>query len=61
MQTAPSIFAIVVPEVLAMQYGYIRVSSKDQNVGRQLEALREKGFEDACIFMDKQSGKALCF
>ena len=39
------------------QYGYIRVSSKDQNEARQLVAMREAGIEDKNIFLDKQSGK----
>ena len=38
-------------------YGYIRVSSVDQNEDRQLIALRGKGVPDNHIFMDKQSGK----
>ena len=38
-------------------YGYIRVSSKDQNEDRQRIAMREAGIEDANVFMDKQSGK----
>ena len=38
-------------------YGYIRVSSKDQNEGRQRIAMREAGVEDRYIFLDKQSGK----
>lgn len=38
-------------------YGYIRVSSKDQNEDRQLIALHEMGVEDRNIFTDKQSGK----
>ena len=40
-----------------MEYGYIRVSSKEQNEARQLDALREHGIEDCNIFTDKQSGK----
>ena len=40
-----------------MEYGYIRVSSKEQNEARQLDALHEQGIEDCNIFMDKQSGK----
>lgn len=39
------------------QYGYVRVSSKDQNEARQLVAMREAGIEDKNIFLDKQSGK----
>lgn len=38
-------------------YGYIRVSSRDQNEDRQLIALREVGVEERNIFLDKQSGK----
>ena len=39
------------------EYGYIRVSSKDQNEDRQMVALREVGVPDKNIFIDKQSGK----
>lgn len=38
-------------------YGYIRVSSKDQNEDRQLIALHGKGVKDDCIYIDKKSGK----
>ena len=38
-------------------YGYIRVSTKEQNEDRQLIALQEVGVTDKFIFMDKQSGK----
>lgn len=38
-------------------YGYIRVSSRDQNEERQRIAMQEFGVSDACVFMDKQSGK----
>lgn len=38
-------------------YGYMRVSSKDQNEDRQLIALTELGIPPNRIFMDKQSGK----
>ena len=37
-------------------YGYIRVSSKDQNEERQTAALREKGIHERDIFIDKTSG-----
>lgn len=39
------------------KYGYVRVSSKDQNEDRQMIALRAFGIEDRHIFLDKQSGK----
>ena len=38
-------------------YGYIRVSSKDQNEERQLIAMREKNIPPKNIFIDKKSGK----
>lgn len=40
-----------------MIYGYIRVSTKEQNEDRQLIALREMAVPEANLFMDKQSGK----
>ena len=39
------------------KFGYVRVSSKDQNEERQIEAMRQKGIEERDIFVDKQSGK----
>jgi DNA invertase Pin-like site-specific DNA recombinase len=39
------------------KFGYIRVSSKDQNEGRQLDAIKKLGVDERDIFMDKQSGK----
>lgn len=39
------------------KFGYIRVSTKDQNEGRQLEAMKEQGIHERDILMDKQSGK----
>ena len=38
-------------------YGYVRVSTKEQNEDRQLIALREMSIPEQNIFMDKQSGK----
>ena len=38
-------------------FGYIRVSSRDQNEDRQIIALREAGVPEENIYMDKQSGK----
>ena len=38
-------------------YGYVRVSSQEQNEDRQLIAMAEAGVERANIFIDKQSGK----
>ena len=38
-------------------YGYVRVSTKEQNEDRQLIALREMDVPEANLFMDKQSGK----
>ena len=38
-------------------YGYVRVSSTDQNEDRQMVALREVPVPEKNIFVDKQSGK----
>ncbi len=38
-------------------YGYIRVSTREQNEERQIIAMREFGVEDNCMVIDKQSGK----
>ncbi len=38
-------------------YGYIRVSTKEQNTDRQLIALTEEGIPEENIFTDKLSGK----
>lgn len=38
-------------------YGYVRVSSADQNEDRQIIALREADVPEKNIFLDKQSGK----
>ena len=40
-----------------MTYGYIRVSTKEQNEVRQLVALSDYGIEKRYLYMDKQSGK----
>lgn len=39
------------------QYGYVRVSSKEQHELRQIKALQEMKIPDTHIFIDKQSGK----
>lgn len=38
-------------------YGYARVSTKEQNTDRQVQALKEFGIEEENIFEDKKSGK----
>ena len=38
-------------------YGYVRVSSADQNEERQLIALREQGVPEENLFIDRQSGE----
>lgn len=44
-------------EIKTKAYGYIRVSTKEQNEVRQEIALREVGVSEKNIYMDKQSGK----
>ena len=38
-------------------FGYVRVSSTDQNEARQVEKMREMGIDERHIFIDKKSGK----
>lgn len=38
-------------------FGYVRVSSKEQNEARQVEALKAIGIDERYIFIDKESGK----
>ncbi|MEK4841333.1 recombinase family protein [Bacillus sp. FSL L8-0152] len=42
---------------MANIYGYIRVSTKDQNEQRQLHKIMERGVEARRIFVDKASGR----
>ena len=37
-------------------YGYVRVSSKEQNEARQMDAMRRSGVSDRNIYLDKCSG-----
>jgi DNA invertase Pin-like site-specific DNA recombinase len=42
---------------MKMEYGYIRVSTRNQNLDRQYAAMIEAGVEERNILADKQSGK----
>ncbi|KRG13369.1 recombinase [Virgibacillus soli] len=42
---------------MARVYGYIRVSSKDQNEDRQRYKMEQKGVDERFLFVDKASGK----
>ncbi|HDX9577075.1 TPA: recombinase family protein [Bacillus pseudomycoides] len=39
------------------KFGYVRVSSKDQNEERRIQNMKNLGIEDRDIFIDKESGK----
>lgn len=39
------------------RYGYIRISSKDQNIARQIDAMKKEGIEKKYMYIDMQSGK----
>lgn len=41
-----------------MEYGYIRVSSTDQNEARQVIVMQERNIPACNVYMDKQSGKS---
>lgn len=43
-----------------IQYGYVRVSTKEQCEDRQINALLAADVEEKNIYMDKQSGKDFC-
>ena len=40
-----------------MNYGYVRVSTREQNEDRQIIAMRHFGLEPSAIIIEKQSGK----
>lgn len=42
-----------------MKYGYVRVSSKEQNIDRQITVMKEQGISKESIFVDKATGKIL--
>ena len=42
---------------MAQTYGYVRVSTREQNEDRQLVAMKEFGIKEGNVFLDKQSGK----
>ena len=39
------------------KFGYVRVSTKEQNIDRQIAALKQYGIKDRYIYTDYQSGK----
>ena len=41
----------------AIDFGYSRVSTKEQNEARQIEAFRERGIKESNIIIEKLSGK----
>ena len=43
--------------MVSTTYGYARVSSREQNLDRQLDALRAFGVEEGTVYADKASGK----
>ncbi|MCM3278758.1 MULTISPECIES: recombinase family protein [Bacillus] len=43
--------------MISKMFGYIRVSSKDQNENRQITNMLKEGIAERDLFIDKQSGK----
>lgn len=39
------------------KYAYVRISDSSQKVHRQIDYMKKLGITDACIYIDKQSGK----
>ena len=56
-RNTPAIGNTPSPAAEQKMFGYIRVSTREQNEARQVIALREFGVPEDCVFMDKQSGK----
>ena len=42
---------------MSKEYGYVRVSTKEQNESRQILAMEEYGIKAECLVVEKQSGK----
>lgn len=40
-----------------MKYGYVRVSTAQQHIDRQINALLELGLDKSCIYIDYESGR----
>ncbi|MGG3641441.1 recombinase family protein [Bacillus gobiensis] len=40
------------------RFGYIRVSSNDQNEDRQVETMKKEGIDDRDVFVEKMSGQS---
>lgn len=40
-----------------MKYGYVRVSTAQQHIDRQIDALLELGLDKSCIYINYESGK----
>ena len=40
-----------------MKYGYVRVSTTQQHIDRQIDALLDLGLDKSCIYIDYESGK----
>ena len=41
---------------MAQLFGYVRVSTIDQNIDRQLDALKEYGVDESLIYQEKITG-----
>lgn len=42
-----------------MEYGYVRVSTEEQNAGRQVEAMAAEGIPPERVFVDRASGRSM--
>lgn len=51
------VYSQVKEDLMKNLYGYVRVSTREQNEDRQVIALKEMGISEENIYLDKQSGK----
>ncbi len=51
------LFNIYVEEVISMKYGYVRVSTAQQHIDRQIDSLLKMGLDKNSIYIDCESGK----
>lgn len=50
------LFVLIGADMSKQDFGYVRVSTHNQNVNRQVQQMKDQGIVDRNIFIDKESG-----